>query len=1301
MDPGCGLPPAMTSNAVQSARMDKETKMNNETIENNVEKPSEHDSESAETTGNETTGNETDVEEIVEENSENDEINDNDMDDWVQNEQSKQKESVVAKDVTSDYVDEDEELKEAIKKIREPEKKKASPAKMLLMIAIVIATPWLIYTDREDIAYFFSSRSPEDLGFSADYRQAAPDENFLPKPENFKDNSFVSVTGLPVRMVSMEVPKRSITGQKIEKKILYQLNGSRFFVEESLNGSRFAQFFSSTENAFQQNGLEPITVQGRLRRFDEDKNGHYASVREFFSSKYGMHFCSDFSQADLAVARSVLGRGGIIMQKSPSASVPAEVSSGTSASLNKIQVLQGTHAYIMGNNDTFLKTYDAGMTWTPVQLNLKKNARAFAFDSTGQRGAIGGSNGFIATTTEGPAKFLPVNGFFQQDVLDLAYLENQTLIAVGKESLLAISEDAGQTWKPGLIKNNIDYNAIIRTQKNHYVAVGSNKIILHSDDGEHWVKAVSPVNTDYLSLSAGSLDENGGQEIIATGKGGAVIRSTDEGKTWKTWNVDLTPGIEFNMPLQASAFDETGKIWIAVGNRGTIVRAENGDVQPIAGSYAGNGLIRRMIENHSLAAALGETASAHTDAHLYDVSWAGKTVYAVGEKALIMVSTDQGKTWTKRKLPSTDVSLKAVLFISETTGYIAGEKGFLAVTKDGGQNWKKIDSRTERTIEKLYAGNGIKGGIIYAGSQGLWGYCRDNEKGCFLRSKTFDHYYKDVALLDSQFNDFTNIRLLAVGTKNHIDKVDENVADSNEKYIPQYLEPLRKIRAMDVADEPIPFSPVNPKGQLALAVGENGIVSRSYNAGLSFSDEASGTDETLNDVKIFSDNMAAAIAGNKGFLAVDATGNGVWQRIALENEDNVLSLLFQENQLLALTDHDIFSIGMDKRSEGEFPVRKLFHSDAQLLRFGLKNGLYAVSSAEGQGADLLHLTETDNGEYNGQIAWHSDEPIDNLTICGDKLFFTQNKQLKTFDSDKIVESVDLPENALALQCSAQQLLVTTAGHNAFIRVADTWQSDATFSSPGNVANDAIMYRSSTGRWWLADNHFYMSKDGTGWSFRRDRITDFHAIATGNEQQMVVAVGDNGTLLVSGDAGKTWSKSETSEKHSLRGVCISKDGKFALAVGDGGAMLRSTSMGARWSKIQFDSAVDLTDCQVLEGNGEPKVLVVGRKGVMYITDDLKITQFNLVTHDCFEDLRSVAEFSTGDWLVAGGERQDPSSICQNGTIIVADEAPSDHWLKMLFYLGMILLSLYNIRAIVQSLKISKQGDDEDDEDDDDV
>lgn len=76
------------------------------------------------------------------------------------------------------------------------------------------------------------------------------------------------------------------------------------------------------------------------------------------------------------------------------------------------------------------------------------------------------------------------------------------------------------------------------------------------------------------------------------------------------------------------------------------------------------------------------------NAYLTSITRAGKRLIAVGERGLIMLSDDAGKTWRQAKVP-VSVTLTSVQFPTPLHGWAVGHYGIILHSGDGGQSWTR------------------------------------------------------------------------------------------------------------------------------------------------------------------------------------------------------------------------------------------------------------------------------------------------------------------------------------------------------------------------------------------------------------------------------------------------------------------------------------------------------------------------------------------------------------------------------------------------------------------------------------
>ncbi len=73
---------------------------------------------------------------------------------------------------------------------------------------------------------------------------------------------------------------------------------------------------------------------------------------------------------------------------------------------------------------------------------------------------------------------------------------------------------------------------------------------------------------------------------------------------------------------------------------------------------------------------------------MLDVTAAGERIVAVGERGFVIYSDDNGATWTQAEV-ETRMQLNAVTFADDRHGWAVGEDAVILHTSDGGKSWRR------------------------------------------------------------------------------------------------------------------------------------------------------------------------------------------------------------------------------------------------------------------------------------------------------------------------------------------------------------------------------------------------------------------------------------------------------------------------------------------------------------------------------------------------------------------------------------------------------------------------------------
>ena len=105
----------------------------------------------------------------------------------------------------------------------------------------------------------------------------------------------------------------------------------------------------------------------------------------------------------------------------------------------------------------------------------------------------------------------------------------------------------------------------------------------------------------------------------------------------------------------------------------------------------------RADDSHLLADLLEQPAQANTRATFslqLSVCRAGDRLVSVGERGLILLSDDSGRSWRQAKSVPVSVALTQVYFVSAKTGWAIGHSGVVLHSEDGGDTWQRqLDGR--------------------------------------------------------------------------------------------------------------------------------------------------------------------------------------------------------------------------------------------------------------------------------------------------------------------------------------------------------------------------------------------------------------------------------------------------------------------------------------------------------------------------------------------------------------------------------------------------------------------------------
>jgi photosystem II stability/assembly factor-like uncharacterized protein len=118
-----------------------------------------------------------------------------------------------------------------------------------------------------------------------------------------------------------------------------------------------------------------------------------------------------------------------------------------------------------------------------------------------------------------------------------------------------------------------------------------------------------------------------------------------------------------------------------------------------------------------LIAAPAQRVAHASKAALLGATQAGSRLVAVGERGVVMLSDDQGKTFRQAREVPLDVSLTSVSFADSQRGWAVGHWGVVLATQDGGETWavQRKDVQVDRPLFAVHFFDPRQGVAV-----GLW-----------------------------------------------------------------------------------------------------------------------------------------------------------------------------------------------------------------------------------------------------------------------------------------------------------------------------------------------------------------------------------------------------------------------------------------------------------------------------------------------------------------------------------------------------------------------------------------------------
>lgn len=625
----------------------------------------------------------------------------------------------------------------------------------------------------------------------------------------------------------------------------------------------------------------------------------------------------------------------------------------------------------------FLSFQSFAQTWTRMQSwGLDLESITWADENLGF--AVG--ENLIIRTRDGGTTWEEMTVSYDGKLLDLAFIDDSKLIAVGENGLILRSEDAGGNWSIATSGTALDLRSVHLASENNILAIGTQGLLLRSTDaGKSWEKLNSGTSQDLNDIHFANTDT-----AYIAANAGQLLRSVDQGNTWKEISTGQTAalnGVRFSSPL----------IGYAVGDAGTILKTmDAGETWTTLNSAVTTALTKVEISpldsriitvvgkeatalrsNNSGAsfgkANLGATNTRYLKGLAYKPS--SNLVFAVGQDGYLISSTNAGSSYSQRMagirndfthadfktdrlgyfagqngavyvtsnaaasvvsrpLPE-QLDIQGMDFWNNSFGYIGLENGKIYRTGNSGSSWVAVPAQTPETITSFYL---FATSVIYA--SGTNGYItRSFDSGATWDNGIISNTEED--LRDLMFFDFQYG--FAIGKNGHISWSNGgNEWETLPKITNENLTALAKLDTTQ-----------------AVVVGENGVILRTEDKGRTW--EQIETDLTSNFSSVdFWDTSIGFISGENGLTLQTNDGGKTWRQLPSGTSRNL-------NAISAGNPNSAFAVGDDGTllqytctTPGELGV---ISGSAQTC---LTTGIYQIPDEEALGSEIVW--RVDGGE---------------------------------------------------------------------------------------------------------------------------------------------------------------------------------------------------------------------------------------------------------------------------------------------------------------------------------------------------
>lgn len=356
----------------------------------------------------------------------------------------------------------------------------------------------------------------------------------------------------------------------------------------------------------------------------------------------------------------------------------------------------------------------------------------------------------------------------------------------------------------------------------------------------------------------------------------------------------------------------------------------------------------------------------------------------------------------------------------------------------------------------------------------------------------------------------------------------------------------------------------------AWVVGDNGVVLKTTNAGSTWAPQSSGASVSLRSLSAIDANTAWAV-GEQGVVIKTTDGGATWQKLSSGVQDSLTAVY-------AVDANNVWAVGVagtiirsndggvtwtvQHTDVGDY-FRSVYATDASTVWI---SGVYAPG---GSPASLVRKSVDGGATWTAQSTGSSEMLNQVVALDGSNAWLTgaDGKLYRTSDGGGTWSVVNSgTSNTLyGIDLLDANTLFVTGNAGTIRKSADAGASWSALNS-GAVVNLQSAAAASTSTLWTVGGGGTILKTtdgGSSWLPQSSGVSDTLNGVAVIDANTVWVVGNAGLILKTTDGGVTWAPQVSGVTTRLNAI-ISTDANTAWAVGEAGVVLYTSDGGATWT-----------------------------------------------------------------------------------------------------------------------------------------